>query len=146
MSDIVEVMKAVRAELDAKGIKLDVDVALRELAGDDPVICRVCYAVLPISARGVPIFHSDFDCAAEVRKIRADLAAARELNVGAMRAELRKAEPIPILISCPDCGTRHVDVGEFATKPHHTHACQTCGLVWRPAIGPTVGVRFLPGF
>ncbi len=36
--------------------------------------------------------------------------------------------------------------GEFATKPHHTHACQSCGMVWRPAIGPTVGVQFLPGF
>jgi len=31
-------------------------------------------------------------------------------------------------------------------KPHHTHACQHCGLVWRPAIAPTVGVQFLPGF
>ncbi len=40
----------------------------------------------------------------------------------------------------------HVDLGEFATKPHHTHACQRCGHVWRPAIVPTVGVQFLPGF
>lgn len=56
--------------------------------------------------------------------------------------------PIPMLIWCPDprCGDRHIDVGEFATKPHHTHACQGCGMVWRPAIVPTVGVRFLPGF
>ena len=40
----------------------------------------------------------------------------------------------------------HIDEGEFATKPHHTHACQACGHVWRPAIVPTTGVRFLPGF
>jgi hypothetical protein len=39
---------------------------------------------------------------------------------------------------------RHVD--EYATKPHHTHACQSCGGVWRPAIVYTVGVQFLPGF
>lgn len=32
------------------------------------------------------------------------------------------------------------------TKLHHTHACQTCGHVWRPAIVNTVGVQFLPGF
>jgi rubredoxin len=54
--------------------------------------------------------------------------------------------PIPMLLWCPECGARHVDVGEFATKPHHTHACQHCGHVWRPAIVPTTGVQFLPGF
>ena len=53
---------------------------------------------------------------------------------------------IPMLLWCPECGERHVDAGEFVTKPHHTHACQSCGHVWRPAIVPTVGVRFLPGF
>lgn len=57
-------------------------------------------------------------------------------------------DPIPMLLVCPDprCGMRHIDEGEFATKPHHTHACQSCGMVWRPALGPTVGVQFLPGF
>ncbi len=55
-------------------------------------------------------------------------------------------DPIPMLLTCPSCGKRHIDVGEFATKPHHTHACQHCGMCWRPAIVPTVGVQFLPGF
>lgn len=54
--------------------------------------------------------------------------------------------PIALLLWCPWCNARHVDKGEFATKPHHTHACQSCGGVWRPAIVPTVGVQFLPGF
>jgi hypothetical protein len=54
--------------------------------------------------------------------------------------------PIPMRLPCPACSTLHIDEGEFATKPHHTHACQGCGMVWRPAIVPTVGVRFLPGF
>lgn len=54
--------------------------------------------------------------------------------------------PIPMLLWCPACFARHIDVGEFATKLHHSHACQNCGLVWRPAIVPTVGVQFLPGF
>lgn len=54
--------------------------------------------------------------------------------------------PIPMRLRCPICGGLHVDQGEFATKPHHTHACQYCGEVWRPAIVPTVGVAFLPGF
>ena len=53
---------------------------------------------------------------------------------------------IPLLLHCPLCSARHIDEGEFETLLHHTHACQSCGHVWRPAIGPTVGVRFLPGF
>lgn len=54
--------------------------------------------------------------------------------------------PIPMRLVCPECRLLHVDDGEFATRPHHTHACQGCGMVWRPAIVATVGVRFLPGF
>lgn len=54
--------------------------------------------------------------------------------------------PIPLRLICPSCSTLHIDEGEFAVKLHHTHACQHCGNVWRPAIVPTVGVRFLPGF
>jgi predicted RNA-binding Zn-ribbon protein involved in translation (DUF1610 family) len=65
--------------------------------------------------------------------------------------ELREAlllphEGVPMLLHCPECRTRHIDKGEFATKLHHTHSCQACGLTWRPAIVHTVGVQFLPGF
>jgi rubredoxin len=60
--------------------------------------------------------------------------------------ELKSNIPVPMILTCPVCGERHIDVGEFATKLHHTHACQFCGLVWRPALVPTFGVRFLPGF
>jgi rubredoxin len=54
--------------------------------------------------------------------------------------------PVPMLLHCPLCSARHIDEGEFATKSHHTHACQECGHVWRPAVVATVGVQFLPGF
>jgi hypothetical protein len=53
--------------------------------------------------------------------------------------------PIPLLLHCPLCRHRHIDEGEFATRPHHTHACQRCGHEWRPSLEPTVGVLFLPG-
>jgi hypothetical protein len=53
---------------------------------------------------------------------------------------------IPMILNCPCCHARHVDKDEWATKLHHTHACQHCGMVWRPAIVATVGVDFLPGF
>lgn len=64
------------------------------------------------------------------------------------REALAEAEKtaIPLILFCPACGKRHIDVGEFETKLHHTHACQRCGMVWRPAIEYTVGVQFLPGF
>lgn len=54
--------------------------------------------------------------------------------------------PIPMLLWCPGCGARHVDEGEWATRIHSTHACQSCGMVWRQAVVATVGVQFLPGF
>jgi hypothetical protein len=53
---------------------------------------------------------------------------------------------VPIRISCEKCGELHIDEGIWATKPHHTHSCQHCGLTWRPAVFNTIGVRFLPGF
>jgi hypothetical protein len=55
-------------------------------------------------------------------------------------------EPIPMRLCCEGCGKLHIDEGEFASKPHHTHSCQYCGLTWRPAVVHTVGVQFLPGF
>lgn len=55
-------------------------------------------------------------------------------------------DPVAMILTCPICGERHIDEGEYASKPHHTHACQFCGLVWRPAKIETVGVRFLPGY
>lgn len=64
--------------------------------------------------------------------------------VAALRGLIQ--EPIPMLLWCPGCGVRHLDEDEYATKPHHTHACQHCGMCWRPAVVATVGVRFLPGF
>lgn len=54
-------------------------------------------------------------------------------------------ETIPMILYCPS-GHRHIDEKEFANKAHHTHACQECGHVWRPAKVNTHGVRFLPGY
>lgn len=65
-----------------------------------------------------------------------------------MRQQMSAAQRhgTPMLLWCPQCFERHIDEGEFTTRHHHTHACQKCGMVWRPAIEPTFGVRFLPGF
>ena len=68
------------------------------------------------------------------------------LRLHGASTDARHGGPIPMRLECPACGELHIDVGEFETKAHHTHACQECGAVWRPAVVPTVGVRFLPGF
>jgi hypothetical protein len=52
---------------------------------------------------------------------------------------------IPMILFCPN-GHRHIDERDFSDVPHHTHACQECGIVWRPAKVNTHGVQFLPGY
>lgn len=62
--------------------------------------------------------------------------------------ELRKPlvnveSPQRMRLRCEKCGELHIDEGEWATKPHKHHRCSKCGLVWQPALVPTVGVKFL---
>ncbi len=64
----------------------------------------------------------------------------------ALEAAYAAEEPEKQRITCEGCGRLHIDEGAFATKPHHTHSCQHCGLTWRPSIKPKFGVQFLPGF
>lgn len=86
----------------------------------------------------------------ESKAVGPNVAAALGSNVstafGVKEPAQEEAKPVPMLLWCPACGERHIDAGEFAVKPHHTHACQECGMVWRPALVPTCGVAFLPGF
>lgn len=82
---------------------------------------------------------------------RFDKKTDRKLLMDAIRDALARApstepEPIPMIMFCPLCGGRHIDEDDFVTKPHRDHACQKCGHVWRPALVPTVGVQFLPGY
>ena len=85
----------------------------------------------------------------EVRSLQEQLRLARKeitcIEETAMMKSLNPP-PVPLLLWCPECKTRHVDIGEFATRRHHSHACQKCGLVWRPSVQATIGVLFLPGF
>lgn len=53
-------------------------------------------------------------------------------------------DPIPMVLFCPRCGTRHVDKADPANgwlnPPHRSHLCAACGNIWRPADIATVGV------
>ncbi len=48
--------------------------------------------------------------------------------------------PIPMILYCPKCSFRHIDEGEWATRPHHTHRCNECDMEWTPALVHTYGV------
>lgn len=54
--------------------------------------------------------------------------------------------PVPYVLYCPECGMKHIDEDEWATRPHKTHQClnKMCKHEWRPYPFPTVGV--LSGF
>ena len=54
--------------------------------------------------------------------------------------EKRLATPIPMVLMCPNCGFNHIDLGEWATRPHRTHLCLNCNAKWRPSNTATVGV------
>lgn len=94
------------------------------------------------------------DCSQQMPVSRGKLAehgVAAEHETGFLWRVLRSLDvnrkiPIPMIMSCPRCEGRHIDKEPWATRRHHTHACQHCGHNWRPAVEPTVGVQFLPGF
>lgn len=68
------------------------------------------------------------------------------LRIDLEDGKLGEKYSIPMIINCPICTARHIDEGKFRFAPHHTHACQDCGHVWRPAKVNTHGVQFLPGY
>lgn len=76
------------------------------------------------------------DAAAEVRATT-ERGSLLEIDGAGSAPEIK-----PMVMDCPHCGTPHVDEGEWATRPHHTHECQNdlCLLTWR--VEPYVcGVR-----
>lgn len=60
------------------------------------------------------------------------------------QAPQRTADPIPMILFCPNCGLQHIDAPSPQTgwmnPPHRSHLCEACDHVWRPADVPTVGV------
>lgn len=58
------------------------------------------------------------------------------------------AEPIDMLLYCPQCGLQHIDAPDERTPdwknpPHKSHLCHGCKTVWRQCDRPTNGVKQL---
>ena len=100
------------------------------------------------TTHGVDPAPSGFDTLLKSCRMK-QVRGAHPLSIGYYPrfAPLEKAtEPVPMILFCPSCHTRHIDAAPWDRKLHHTHACQHCGFAWRPAVVATVGVEFLPGF
>lgn len=59
---------------------------------------------------------------------------------------IRLAEPIPMVLHCPNCREQHIDkpdpeTGWTNNPPHRSHECQFCKWIWRPADIYTTGVE-----
>lgn len=70
-------------------------------------------------------------------RLRTALAAMPSQPVG---------EPVPMVLHCPRCHVQHIDAPDERTPdwqnpPHRSHLCHGCGLIWRPADVPTIGVE-----
>lgn len=96
---------------------------------------------------GAKELQETFDVKAAIEALAINAAQINAFADRAKKAEdqLAGSGPIPMRLHCPVCHALHVDEGPLAIIAHRTHACQSCGNLWAPAVVPTVGVRFLPG-
>lgn len=97
--------------------------------------------LLPTNSEMAEVYWED-----QAQRITRGFVVVAELVANRITGATQFEQSIPMILHCPECSTRHIDAGVFATRAHYTHACQHCGFVWRPAIVSTVGVQFLPGF
>ncbi len=64
----------------------------------------------------------------------------------ALQAAISAQGPVPMVLHCPRCRLQHIDAPDERTPdwqnpPHRSHLCHGCGLIWRPADVPTIGVE-----
>lgn len=63
----------------------------------------------------------------------------------ALQAAIAAQGPVPMVLHCPRCHLQHIDAPDERTPDwqnptHRSHLCHGCGLIWRPADVPTIGV------
>lgn len=64
----------------------------------------------------------------------------------AVQAAIAAQGPVPMVLHCPRCHLQHIDAPDERTPdwqnpPHRSHLCHGCGMIWRPADVPTIGVE-----
>jgi hypothetical protein len=93
-----------------------------------------------LRARGIGLLDVERHRAMVDEKVYA--GACWRANHWRVLAEAR--EPVPMILFCPACGSRHIDQANpengWLNPPHRSHLCAACGHIWRPADIPTAGV------
>ncbi|WP_180541405.1 hypothetical protein [Nevskia soli] len=106
-------------------------------------------------------FDALYDDAADLIEQQAARIAELESQITTLTGE--RAEPISMVLYCPNCGAQHIDAPEsepgriissgpgagraiapkvtWANPPHRSHLCHACRCIWRPADVPTIGVE-----
>lgn len=84
----------------------------------------------------------------QIERLTSENAALQHAIAREMDKVERLEAPIPMILFCPACKERHIDEGYFERKAHTSHSCQNpkCGITWKQALVPTVGVSHLPGY
>lgn len=62
-------------------------------------------------------YHDITDLYEEVQRLRAVAERLTRAYVAVAPREVMR---------CPHCNAQHIDIGEWASRPHHTHQCQHC--------------------
>jgi len=108
--------------------------------------CKGCPSCWPIPSLPSDDLARAWNFACEIREPLDRGEVVRDLVtfLRADRVSRGKAQeppnPTPMLLRCPNCNRRHIDEDEWATRPHKTHRCASCGHEWRPFEYATVGV------
>jgi len=124
-----------RKQFDAK-----ISALIQELQDSYESLRHDLYVALDLFGAGAPADFSDRSMTSQVGSMRLQVIdLIRKLD------EKRAADELPIrmLLECPNCFERHIDEGEWATRPHKIHECQACGHQFKVCDRPTVGVKFL---
>ena len=81
-----------------------------------------------------------FDILAAAEKLSQEVKWPHYLTDLCCRGSCTVIDPVPMVMLCPKCCLEHLDVGEWAVRPHRTHRCAGCKHEWTPEEFATVGV------
>ncbi len=109
--------------------QLDAAVQLRDKA--QALLARAVAALTKARDHVELPMDIDRDLESEIDAILADPTATAAVEAMRAEQEERATPPQPAHIRCPWCDTRHLDVGEWETRPHHKHKCAACQKLFR---------------
>jgi hypothetical protein len=101
--------------------------------------------------QAIQIVCDHFECSVEAsitthdgKRIMCSVDAFRVIyETETVKVTELRAQPIPMVLHCPNCKQQHLDVGEWRMRAHRTHLCLHCQQSFTPSKLATVGVEAL---